>query len=65
MKNKLQSRIKSLQKKYKTENNNIIKSEIIFHKVRLLEFKINQHQTEKNISEIKKIWILKEQWMIK
>ena len=53
LKNKLQSRLKSLQKKYKTENNKIIKSEFISQKVRLLEHKINQHKTEKNINKIK------------
>ena len=54
LKNKLQSRLKSLQKKYKTEyNNNILKSEFISQKVKLLELNIKQYQTEKIDTENK------------
>ena len=55
--NKLKSRLKSLQKKYNTENNRrkkLIKSELIFQKVKLLEQNMSQYQTEKNKSVKKK-----------
>ena len=60
LKNKLQSRLKSLQKKYKTENNNILKSEFISQKVRILELNIKQYQTEKRNTENKINLNLKE-----
>ena len=60
LKNKLQSRLKSLQKKYKTENNNILKSEFISQKVRILELNIKQYQTEKSNTENKINLNLKE-----
>ena len=44
-------RLKTFQKKYNTENNkskNIIKSELIEQKVKILEQNISQYQTEKN-----------------
>ena len=50
LKNKLKSRLKSLQKRYNTENSknkNVIKSELIYQKVKLLEQNISQYQTEK------------------
>ena len=51
LKNKLKLRLKTFQKKYNTENNkskNIIKSELIDQKVKILEQNISQYQTEKN-----------------
>ena len=51
LKNKLKLRLKTFQKKYNTENNkskNIIKSELIAQKVKILEQNISQYQTEKN-----------------
>ena len=60
LKNKLQTRLKSLQKKYKTENNNILKSEFISQKVRILELNIKQYQTEKRNTENKINLNLKE-----
>ena len=52
--------MKSLQKKYKTENNNILKSEFISQKVRILELNIKQYQTEKRNTENKINLNLKE-----
>ena len=57
LKNKLKSRLKSLQKRYNTENSknkNVIKSELIYQKVKLLEQNISQYQTEKNKNVKKK-----------